>query len=351
MRLKTKGLFAGLAVGAACLTVPFPAMASWDDDTIDEIYLDITSYIQAGESGGYVDVAADGDGYDVAEVEITNDPSKSDAWEDGDKPRLKVTVTSWDGYEFSSISKDDVDLSGDGGTVTSVSDHDEVVYIYITLARLNGDGGRYGGYDLDIRSLGWDEDDGTAFWEEPEDAERYEIRLYRDGDSITSVKTVYNDSYNFSDEFTKGGDYYFRVRAVYNSSNKGSWEESDVLAVDSSEAREIRRNGEGLSAYYTSDTYGSYASGGPGVAQNSSTGAWLLDSVGWWYCNPDKTYPVNQWQLINIYWYYFNEAGYMVTGWILWNNKWYYCQPSGEMLANTTTPDGYYVGADGAWIQ
>ena len=177
MRLKTKGLFAGLAVGAACLTVPFPAMASWDDDTIDEIYLDITSYIQAGESGGYVDVAADGDGYDVAEVEITNDPSKSDAWEDGDKPRLKVTVTSWDGYEFSSISKDDVDLSGDGGTVTSVSDHDEVVYIYITLARLNGDGGRYGGYDLDIRSLGWDEDDGTAFWEEPEDAERYEIRL------------------------------------------------------------------------------------------------------------------------------------------------------------------------------
>ena len=155
-----------------------------------------------------------------------------------------------------------------------------------------------------------------------------------------------DDSYDFSSEFTGSGDYYFRVRAVYNSSHKGSWEESDVLSVTSSEARDIRENGGG-SSYYSSS---SYTSGGPGVAQSSSTGAWLLDSVGWWYCNPDKTYPVSQWQLINNYWYYFNEAGYMVTGWILWNNKWYYCQPSGEMLANTTTPDGYYVGADGAWI-
>ena len=333
-------------VAASCLAMSFPAMAA---ESIGEIYLDISSSIEAGSSGGDVSVDVDDDGYDVEDVEITNEPSGE--WDDGDKPRIRVTLSADDDYYFSSgIDEDDVDLSGDGGSVTDVSRSSrETLRVYITLSRLDGDDDD-GDYDLEINDLNWDEDDGTAYWEEPEDAERYEVRLYCDGDAVTSVKTTTDDSYDFSSEFTGSGDYYFRVRAVYNSSNKGSWEESDVLAVDSSEAREIRRNGEGLSAYYTSDTYGSYASGGPGVAQNSSTGAWLLDSVGWWYCNPDKTYPVNQWQLINNYWYYFNEAGYMVTGWILWNNKWYYCQPSGEMLANTTTPDGYYVGADGAWI-
>ena len=60
---------------------------------------------------------------------------------------------------------------------------------------------------------------------------------------------------------------------------------------------------------------------------------------------------MNQWQYINDYWYFFNEKGYMVTGWVLWNNIWYYCSDSGAMLTNTTTPDGYRVGADGAWIQ
>ena len=59
MRLKTKGLFAGLAVGAACLTVPFPAMASWDDDTIDEIYLDITSYILPRAMPGRTGISPD----------------------------------------------------------------------------------------------------------------------------------------------------------------------------------------------------------------------------------------------------------------------------------------------------
>ena len=262
-----------------------------------------------------------------------------------------MTLMADDDYRFSSIDKGDVDLSGDGGSVTSVSRSsdersNDTLKVSITLSRLDGDDDD-GDYDLEINDLNWDEDDGTAYWEEPEDAERYEVRLYCDGDAVTSVKTTTDDSYDFSSEFTGSGDYYFRVRAVYNSSNKGSWEESDVLSVSSSEARDIRENGGSSSSYYSSGS----SSGGPGVTQNASTGAWLLDSVGWWYCNPDKTYPVNQWQYIDNYWYYFNESGYMVTGWVYWNNKWYYCSDSGAMLANTTTPDGYYVGADGAWIQ
>ena len=90
--------------------------------------------------------------------------------------------------------------------------------------------------------------------------------------------------------------------------------------------------------------------GGPGDT-NTSQGAWLKNDTGWWYCNADRSYPVNQWQYINNYWYFFNASGYMVTGWVQWNNVWYYCCDSGEMLTNTRTPDGYYVDGNGAWIQ
>ncbi|MCD8223537.1 MAG: hypothetical protein LUC99_01570 [Clostridiales bacterium] len=41
----------------------------------------------------------------------------------------------------------------------------------------------------------------------------------------------------------------------------------------------------------------------------------------------------------------------MVVGWNLVNDVWYYMDESGAMLTDTTTPDGYKVGPDGAWIQ
>lgn len=59
-------------------------------------------------------------------------------------------------------------------------------------------------------------------------------------------------------------------------------------------------------------------------------GEWRSDSHGWWYAEDDGSYPVSQWREINGKHYYFGADGYM--------------------LAGTTTPDGYQVGADGAWI-
>ncbi|KXB58954.1 albumin-binding GA domain-containing protein [Gemelliphila asaccharolytica] len=63
---------------------------------------------------------------------------------------------------------------------------------------------------------------------------------------------------------------------------------------------------------------------------------WVQDTTGWWYRNADGSYPASAWKLINGTWYYFNAGGYM--------------------LANTVTPDGYFVNADGAyqpagWLQ
>lgn len=58
-------------------------------------------------------------------------------------------------------------------------------------------------------------------------------------------------------------------------------------------------------------------------------------------------------------WYYLweysdNVLGHMVTGWQYIGGSWYYFSkiqggPLGSMLTSTKTPDGYLVGADGAW--
>ena len=45
------------------------------------------------------------------------------------------------------------------------------------------------------------------------------------------------------------------------------------------------------------------------------------------------------------------REGMMVFGWYQVQSKWYYFTADGIMLANNITPDGYIVGADGAWVQ
>ena len=62
-------------------------------------------------------------------------------------------------------------------------------------------------------------------------------------------------------------------------------------------------------------------------------------------------YPVNRWEQIDGKWYCFGEDRYLRYGWINWNGKWYYTGSDGAMLVNCRTPDNYYVGGDGAWIQ
>lgn len=82
------------------------------------------------------------------------------------------------------------------------------------------------------------------------------------------------------------------------------------------------------------------------MTSTALAGQWKQDNVGWWYQNDDGSYPANEWLLDNGKWYFFDNTGYMVA------NRWegnYYLGADGAMLVNTTTPDGYVVGADGAW--
>lgn len=331
-----KKTIALLSTAAFMAAFPLSSAASTQIQ-INSVSLDIDSDIEAGSSSSDVTVTTSSSKYSVEETTVTNTPNEE--WEDGDKPKLKVYVEADDDYYFASgFSKSGVDISGTDGTITSVSrSNSSELIVYITLDELDGDSSSY---DLDVSDLTWDESSGEAYWEEVEDANKYEVRLYRGSTAVTSVFTTTSSSYNFSSYLTSSGTYTFQVRGVYNSSNKGSWETSDSWYLTSSEAEEIKS-----SSSNTSDSSGS--SSGPGTAQ--STGAWLKDTNGWWYCNADKSYTVSNWQSIDGNWYYFNEYGYMVTGWVSWNSKWYYCGSDGAMYTNETTPDGYLVGSDGAW--
>lgn len=285
------------------MTVSMTSMAA-TGTKITSISLKISSDIEAGSSDSDVEVTASSSKYSVEDTEVTNEPD--DEWEDGDKPKLKVTLEAEEDYYFpSGFSKSSVSLSGSEGTVSSVSrSGSDSLIVYITLDKLE-DGRSV--YDLDVSDLEWDESSGTAYWEACKDANKYEVRLYRGSSAVTSVTTTTSDSYDFSGSITTSGTYTFKVRGVYNSFNKGSWEESDSWYVSSEEAEDIY-SGSSLSSSPTTST-------GPGLS--NSSGVWLKDQTGWWYCNADKSYTVNNWQYINEEWYYFDEYGYMETGWIL----------------------------------
>ena len=65
-------------------------------------------------------------------------------------------------------------------------------------------------------------------------------------------------------------------------------------------------------------------------------GGWINNDSGWWYDNGNGTWPARSWQ------------------WIDGNNdgiaECYYFDQYGYCLMNTTTPDGYQVDGNGAWI-
>ncbi|MGI5957785.1 MAG: hypothetical protein ACOX60_00005, partial [Massiliimalia sp.] len=78
---------------------------------------------------------------------------------------------------------------------------------------------------------------------------------------------------------------------------------------------------------------------------------WVYDGGKWYYMNKDGSMHFG-WLSWAGYWYHLDSHGAMSTGWKQVNGKWYYLYAqNGRMAANTTTPDGYRVGADGAWIK
>lgn len=394
---------AGLAAAALIsLAAAFPAFAT---ETIDFVTLDIYMGITPGESGNNMGVGVRSDGCYVDDWEITNE---SGEWEASDRPKVKLIVLADEEYEFApDFSADSVEILDGAGTVTKVErDGDQTLYVYATMRRISDLNDKFSEdddydsddkysdddedyddgydeddedydedyddgddhyddsdedydeyddddswYDLEVSGAGWDDQEGgIAYWDEMDDARRYQLKLYIDDKLYESDLLSEEASYDFSEYFTEGGSYYYKVRAV-RGNKRGSWCVSDVLEVSDSEAEQISRNGGWQGDEDWIDDNSGPGADPAGSAVSPTEGAWLKDAVGYWWCNPDKTYPVNSWKLIGGKWYYFNERGYcMENAWILTDNQYYYCGQDGAMLTDTVTPDGYYVDGNGVWV-
>lgn len=92
-----------------------------------------------------------------------------------------------------------------------------------------------------------------------------------------------------------------------------------------------------------------YYLGTDGVMQTG----WINYNGSTYYLRPWGGMMVNGWYLINDKWYYFQSWGGIAKSQWLYglDKKWYYVGGDGAMLANTHTPDGYYVDANGVWVQ
>ena len=72
----------------------------------------------------------------------------------------------------------------------------------------------------------------------------------------------------------------------------------------------------------------------------------------WKYVESDACV-TNKWIYTRDRWFYAGENGLILQN--TWFNdadgKWYYFGIDGAMLHDTTTPDGYTVNSDGAWVK
>ena len=88
----------------------------------------------------------------------------------------------------------------------------------------------------------------------------------------------------------------------------------------------------------------------PDVTPTPETKAgWQKDEIGWWYLRENGTYPAGEWEPVNETWYHFDAQGYMQTGWLNLDGTWYYLNADGSM-AKDTWIGTYYVDANGAWV-
>lgn len=196
-----------------------------------------------------------------------------------------------------------------------------------------------------------DDDEGFyAHWDEVENAKKYNIYIYyiNDNDSYSKIAemTTAKTSVNLKGKLTKSDvDYTFRVRAVGSGNyTTSSWSDyADEMyyekstTTSSTAVNTSSTNSAGPGGTSTGAT-GSQSNIGPSVPSTPSEGGWRQNTTGWWYA---KNAAGTEWYRDGWYWIDGNKDGV---------SECYYFDANGYMLANTTTPDGYQVNNDGAWI-
>ena len=101
MKLKGKIKELTALTSAICmLSVPNTTVLAATGTKINSVPLSIESEIEAWDTDSDVTVSTSSSEFDIDDVVITNEPS--DEWDDGDKPKFKITLYADDDYYFAS---------------------------------------------------------------------------------------------------------------------------------------------------------------------------------------------------------------------------------------------------------
>ncbi len=202
---------------------------------------------------------------------------------------------------------------------------------------------------------------------------------YYAGDSIDrgglEVKVTYSDG---STKVISEEDYFFTI-----TPEKGL-KTSDTSVTVSYFENEVTVSAKlPITVRSRSGSSGGGGSDSDSGSSSSYTGSAWSQSAGGWQYKENGTPVKDAWRFLSYngvsYWYYFDGNGMMKTGWIDLNGSRYYLYPvsdghmgrmligwnliegvwyyfeteagkdQGHMYSSERTPDGYYVGPDGAW--
>ncbi len=313
-------------------------------DKIEEISLNFSADLDAGTEWPSMEISGDEEGYSIDDFYFQTDSS--------DKyPQGVVTLLADDEHYFGTIKSADCELEGEGARfVKAVKKTGSQLHLTVSFHEMGEDSLE------DPAGLSWSQGN-IASWTPVPGAKHYEVRLMRDGKSVSaqSVETAEN-SYDFSSMINQAGNYSFRVRAVsrYHPSTVSQWIDSPICLIDETGTA----NYETLQPTDAQSGVNSQ-SGETSHGDTNTPGRWVWEQDSWYWEYPDGSCAISQWIFYDNGWYYLNADSRMASGW-----NWIagsdgisrcYCFSEdplgtvGKLYTNTVTPDGSLVNSDGAW--
>lgn len=295
---------------ALCQLFVLPAFGADNREKVKSVKLvvSVEEKPEVGKAIGTVKVSVSDDKIEILEPARYID-TDDEVWVRGEVPvvRMELAVKENTKYRFTSSTK--VTSSGGRSEVKAkkVLDGGDVLRVELRFPKVTGPLEEPEDYYWDGR---------RARWAEVEDADKYEVRLYRGNSQVTTV-TANSTSYYFYPYMNRGGEYTFRVRALNSTDGaKGGWtDKSEEFYLSSGDVYQGASPEQGS---------GNGNNAGPGTQKQVG---WNQDTSGWTYRQANGSLAQNTWLYVDNNWFYLGSGGYMKTGWLYVDNNWFYLNP------------------------
>lgn len=378
-----------LKIALCCMALGTMAIPAYAAEEVKSVYVSIVpdddQTFSPGEVEAGMEPTVDSGCYYVDEY----DTSKS-SYTPKTSYTYTITILPESGYKFTNSTK----VSVYGATNVTVKSR--------SSSKIEVKAKTYPFYVLaEPTNIVIDETEKEATWDKVEHASKYNVEIYytnKSGDEKQTKKSTKKASIDLSGYLGKYEDVHISVQAVKGTSDGDDFisnsdyvfadgstdedmsEEEYIFDIPTSASDGSKTSSTNSSNHSSSNGPSSNSSSGPSVGPSSNTSDgwhgsgdnWYYSKdgkkiVGWlglnndWYLLDSNGNMKYGWQYVDNNWFYMNTAhdgsfGKMLVGWQNINGKWYYLNTAhdgtyGAMYSNRTTPDGFKVGSDGAWIQ